>query len=59
MIGFLVGLIVAMIAALSVYYWWFMQQPEVEQTERSTSTQVEINPRIPAGAVMEDGTLPE
>lgn len=59
MVGFLVGLIVAMVAALGVYYVWFMQDAEVQQAERGASTQVEVNPRIPAGAIMEDGTLPE
>jgi len=57
--GFLVGLIVAMVAALGLYYVWFMREAEV-QKERGTSTELEVNTKkIPAGAIMEDGTLPE
>ena len=57
--GFLVGLIVAMVAALGLYYVWFMREAEV-QNERGASTQVQLNAKkIPAGAIMEDGTLPE
>jgi len=60
MIGFLVGLIVAVTAAVGIYYYMFMQDPEVREAERGASTQVQINPNaIPKGAVMEDGTLPE
>lgn len=61
MIGFLVGLIVAVVAAVGVYYFMFMQDPEVQQAEqRGASTNVQVNPNaIPAGAIMEDGTLPE
>lgn len=53
------GLIVAMVAALGLYYVWFMREAEV-QNEQGASSQVELNTnRIPAGAIMEDGTLPE
>ena len=53
------GLIVAMVAALGLYYVWFMREAEV-QNERGASTQVQLNAKkIPAGAIMEDGTLPE
>lgn len=56
--GFLVGLIVAILAAFGVYYVWFMQATKGEE-EKGTSTQVRVESRIPAGSIMEDGTLPE
>jgi hypothetical protein len=60
MIGFLVGLIVAVTAAVGLYYYMFMQDPEVRQEERGGSANVQVNPNvIPKGAIMEDGTLPE
>lgn len=52
------GLIVAILAAFGVYYVWFMQATKGEE-EKGTSTQVRVESRIPAGSIMEDGTLPE
>ena len=60
MTGFLVGLVVALVAAVGIYWYTFMQQPEVKQEDRGASTQVQINTnKIPADAVMEDGTIGE
>lgn len=56
--GFLVGLIVAILAAFGVYYVWFMEAAKQEE-EKSPSTGVKVESRLPAGAIMEDGTLPE
>lgn len=56
--GFLVGLIVSMVAAFGVYYVWFMEAAKQEE-EKGASTEVKIEPRLPAGSIMEDGTLPE
>ena len=60
MIGFLVGLVVALLAALGVYYYMFMPAQDVTAEPRGASTQVQINTnKIPAGAMMEDGTIGE
>lgn len=52
------GLIVSMVAAFGVYYVWFMEAAKQEE-EKGASTEVKIEPRLPAGSIMEDGTLPE
>jgi len=63
MVNFLIGICVVMIAAVGAYYYWFMQQPEVDaEKERGAVAQLQIDAsakKIPAGAVMEDGTIPE
>ena len=60
MTGFLVGLVVAMVAAVGTYYVFFMRDGEVQEQQQTTSGRVQINANgIPEGAVMEDGTLPE
>ena len=41
MIGFLIGLVVALVAAVGVYYVIVMQAPKDE--ERGASTQLQIN----------------
>ena len=55
--NFLLGLVVALAIAAGVYYYLFIYvQKQVPQDERGASLNVELN-RIPAGAVMEDGTI--
>lgn len=60
MVGFLVGLIVAIVAAAGVYYAWFMQEVGVREERGTSQPQVQVNARaIPPGTLMEDGTIPE
>lgn len=56
--GFLVGLIVAILAAFGVYYVWFMEAAR-QETYTETTNGVKVESRVPAGVIMEDGTLPE
>ena len=55
--NFLLGLVVALAIAAGVYYYLFIYvQEQTPQDERGASLDVKVN-RIPAGAVMEDGTI--
>lgn len=57
---FLLGLIVALIIGVGVYYFMMMDVQEAQNTnqpESSGSLDLQVAPRIPEGAVMEDGTL--
>ena len=59
--NFLVGICIAMIAAVGAYYYWFVRQPEVQTEQmRGAESRLQVETKqIPGGAVMEDGTLPE
>jgi|GEM_PF-1866535 len=62
MLKFLIGLVVVLAAVVGGYYYVFMADAEVQeaQEQRGAAANVQVNTnRIPAGAVMEDGTLPE
>jgi flagellar basal body-associated protein FliL len=62
MLKFLIGLVVVLAVVVGGYYYVFMADAEVEeaQEQRGVSTELEVSAKkIPAGAVMEDGTLPE
>ena len=56
MVNFLIGLCVVMLVALGGYYYWFMQQPDVQaEQERGAAAQVQIDANtkvIPPGAVI-------
>ncbi len=65
MMNFLLGLFVAGALAIGAYFFWLQNDPEVQQLRATgeaasaqVKTQVKTNP-IPAGVMMEDGTLPE
>ena len=57
---FLLGLIVAVVIGVGVYYFMLMDAADAPQEEgtpvRGADLNLQANP-IPAGAVMEDGTL--
>ena len=56
---FLLGLIVALLIGVGVYYFMLMDASEQEleeEVQQGASLNVQANP-IPQGAVMEDGTL--
>ena len=62
MIKFIIGLAIVVSVVVGGYYYWFMREPEVQQQQRqpAAAAQVQIKTNsIPAGAVMEDGTIPE
>jgi uncharacterized membrane protein YdfJ with MMPL/SSD domain len=57
----LIAVAIALLIAVGVYYYIFMvMQAEEEniEEERGAAVNLQVN-NIPAGAMMEDGTLPE
>jgi hypothetical protein len=60
---FLLGLVVALAIAAGVYYFMLMDVQEAQNTDvpnespRGADLNLQAAPRVPEGAVMEDGTL--
>lgn len=61
MLKFIIGLIL-IIAAVTGGYYYFSVRQNHEAVKDQTEAQLQVHvqqKKIPAGAVMEDGTLPE
>lgn len=62
MIKFIIGLIIIVAAIVGAYYYFTIKQADAIITEQpgvAATAEVQVNKKIPAGAVMEDGTIPE
>jgi hypothetical protein len=60
--NFLMGIVVALVVAFGVYYVWVLRAADETENQPSPSASVNVDTavkKIPAGAIMEDGTLPE